>query len=127
MSIKYYISKVFWSILISGTIFCSSIGDNQGRMLYFNIFTFISAILFPFSWYQIEKTALKYTDKRFWATGIFKDGVPKTYLLTLFLLVNFVVSIPLGLICIFNEIKKAVTKNSGHEDINKSKNKFKSR
>lgn len=127
MSVKYYISKVFWSILITGTIFFISKDDNQVRMFYFNVFILISAILFPFSWYQIERTALKYTDEIFWVTGIFKDGVPKTYLLTLFVLVNFIVSIPFGLICIFNEIKKGRHKNNGLEEINKTKRKFKSR
>ncbi len=128
MDFKYYISKVFWSILIAGTVlFCSNGDNNQVRIFYFNVYSLASAILFPLSWYQIEKTALKYSDEKFWVTGIFKDGVPKTYLLTLFVLVNFIVSIPFGLVFIFNEIKKGRHKNDDLEEVNKSKRKFKSR
>lgn len=107
MSVKYYFSKIIWSILISGVIFYSSSDNEATKMLCFNAFALISAILFPFSWYQIEKIALKYRDKRFWSTGLFKDGVPKTYLVTLFVIVNFIVSIPVGLFCIFNQLKRS--------------------
>ncbi|BAS34676.1 colicin E1 immunity protein [Klebsiella pneumoniae] len=121
MSIKYYFRKIFWSLLISGVIFFSSNGNESAKILYFNVFSLISAILFPFSWYQIEKTALKYRNEKFWTTGLFKDGVPKTYLLTLFVLMNFIVSIPFGLFCILNEIKKGRHNKDDLDNIKKLK------
>ncbi|EPY4131490.1 TPA: colicin E1 family microcin immunity protein [Klebsiella pneumoniae] len=121
MSIKYYFSKIFWSLLISGVIFFNSNGNESAKILYFNVFSLISAILFPFSWYQIEKIALKYRKEKFWTTGLFKDGVPKTYLVTLFVLMNFIVSIPFGLFCILNEIKKGRHNKDDLDNIKKLK------
>ncbi|MBW3478505.1 colicin E1 family microcin immunity protein [Hafnia alvei] len=91
-------------------ILYASYGDNEPKIIALRIFGLASAILFPFSLFLIEKTALRYTKKEFWETGFFKDGVPKTYLMTLYLIFIFMTSIPIGVISVFFEIKNVTAK-----------------
>lgn len=91
-------------------ILYASYGDNEPKIIALRIFGLASAILFPFSRFLIGKTALRYTKKEFWETGFFKDGVPKTYLMTLYLIFIFMTSIPIGVISVFFEIKNVTAK-----------------
>lgn len=101
MTRKYYIHNMFWGYFMAVCILYASYGDNEPKIIALRIFGLASAILFPFSRFLIEKTALRYTKKEFWETGFFKDGVPKTYLMTLYLIFIFMTSIPIGVISVF--------------------------
>lgn len=90
---------------MAACILYASYGDNEPKIIALRIFGLASAILFPFSRFLIEKTALRYTNKEFWETGFFKDGVPKTYLISMYNIMCFFISIPLGIACLFIEIK----------------------
>ncbi|EHM45629.1 hypothetical protein RN38_20365 [Hafnia paralvei] len=110
MTRKYYIHNMFWGYFMAVCILYASYGDNEPKIIALRIFGLASAILFPFSRFLIEKTALRYTKKEFWETGFFKDGVPKTYLMTLYLIFIFMTSIPIGVISVFFEIKNVTAK-----------------
>ena len=101
---------MFWGYFMAVCILYASYGDNEPKIIALRIFGLASAILFPFSQFLIEKTALRYTKKEFWETGFFKDGVPKTYLMTLYLIFIFMTSIPIGVISVFFEIKNVTAK-----------------
>ncbi|NLU16225.1 MAG: hypothetical protein GXW94_10800 [Serratia liquefaciens] len=111
MTGKYYAYNMFWGYFMGGCILYFSYGDNDPKITSLQIFGLASAILFPFSRYFIERVAFTYTKKDFWQTGFFKDGVPKTYLMTLYFIFIFMIAIPLGIISVFIEIKNAVAKN----------------
>lgn len=110
MTKKYYFYNMFWGYFMSACIFYFSYGDHEPKIIALQIFGLASAILFPFSRYLIERVALVYTKKEFWETGFFKDGVPKTYLMTLYYIFIFMTSIPLGIFSVFIETKKAVAR-----------------
>lgn len=110
MTRKYYINNMFWGYLMAACILYASYGDNDPKIIALRIFGLVSAILFPFSRLLIEKTALRYTKKEFWKTGFFKDGVPKTYLMTLYFIFIFMTSIPIGVLSVCFEIKNVTAK-----------------
>jgi len=112
MTKKYYFYNMFWGYFMSACIFYFSYGDHDPKIIALQIFGLASAILFPLSRYLIEKTALRYTEKNFWETGVFRDGVPKTYLISMYNILCFFISIPLGLICLFLEIKNSRSKKN---------------
>lgn len=105
MTRKYYIHNMFWGYFMAACILYGSYGDNDPKIIALRMFGLVSAILFPFSRYLIESVALKYTEKSFWETGVFRDGVPKTYLISMYNIMCFFISIPLGIACLFIEIK----------------------
>lgn len=107
MNAKYYIRNMFWGYFMAACVLYFSFGDYTTRILYLQFLSAFSAILFPFSRYLIEKVALKYTEKSFWETGVFRDGVPKTYLISMYNILCFFISIPLGVTCLFIEIKNS--------------------
>ncbi|MEC5509945.1 colicin E1 family microcin immunity protein [Klebsiella oxytoca] len=113
MSKKYYIRNMFWGYLMAASIIYFSFGSDDIKLIYLQIFGVFSGVLFPFARYLIENIALKYTDRELWNKGMFRDGVPKTYLITLYTLLTSFVAIPLGLICIVIELKKSRLKKNG--------------
>lgn len=110
MTIKYYAYNMFWGYFMAASILYLSHGDNEPRVIALQILSSVSALLFPYSKFLMENIALKYTNKEFWETGFFKDGVPKTYLITLYVIFTFITAIPLGVISILIEIKNAITR-----------------
>ena len=110
MTRKYYIHNMFWGYFMAACILYASYGDDEPKMIALRIFGLASAILFPFSRFLIEKAALRYTKKEFWKTGFFKDGVPKTYLMTLYFIFIFMTSIPIGVLSVCFEIKNVTAK-----------------
>ncbi len=107
MTRKYYVNNMFWGYFMAVCVFYFSFGDHETKMIYLQIISALSAILFPFARYLIQKIAFKYTEKNFWETGVFRDGVPKTYLLTMYNILCFFISIPLGIACLFLEMKNS--------------------
>jgi len=110
ITIKYYVHNMLWGYFMAAWVFYFCYGDHDPRIIALQILSLVSAILFPFSKFLIANIALKYTKKSFWETGLFKDGVPKTYLMTLYIIFIYAISIPVGVISIFVEIKKAIAR-----------------
>jgi len=114
MSRKYYIHNMFWGYFMAACILYFSFGDMVPKIIIVQILSIISAILFPFSKYLIKNTLLKLTKKDFWKMGTPDNGVPRTKLMSIYNIICFFISIPVGIISLFIEIKKSVSHNNGY-------------
>ena len=106
MSTKYYIQNMFWGYFITSGVFYSLWDVEKDYKLIVLYISAISAALYPFAKFLIEKTMTNRTGKEFWQKGLFKDGVPKTKMMLFHYSFCLLLSIPLGITCIIIELKK---------------------
>jgi len=107
MSIKYYIKNMFWGYFIVAGIFYSVWGVDREFKLLILMFFAVSAVLYPFSKFLIEKNAIRIKGQDYWNKGLFSDGVPKTKMMLFYYVFCLFLAIPLGMICIAQERKNS--------------------
>ncbi|AFJ55326.1 colicin immunity family protein [Pseudomonas fluorescens A506] len=103
MHIKYY----FQNLIISAGIFILFFTDWFGGEAFversnptFLTLGICSTFLFPFSRMIIEKTALRFTTREFWTTGLFTESPGKNGLYAIFYVAGTILAIPI--FCIYS-------------------------
>ncbi|QHA97116.1 colicin immunity protein [Pseudomonas sp. J380] len=98
MSLKYY----FQNFIISAGIFILFFTDWFGGEAFvertnpiFLTLGVCSAFLFPFSRMIIEKTALRFTTREFWTTGLFTESPGKNGLYAIFYVACTILAVPI--------------------------------
>lgn len=101
MTKAYFLKSLVWGILFCFLFSYLFYGDFTGNQLIGMIFVFgLSALLFPFARYLTEVIALRYTTREFWMRGLFVETPAKNGLYAIYFLACYILSIPLGIICI---------------------------
>lgn len=105
MDKSYYVRNMFWGYFSAACILFFSYDSYETKMTYLKVFAILSALLFPFAKYLLEKISLKYTQREVMSTGLISTS--GTYKFTLYYILNFLFSIPLGIACLFLILKKS--------------------
>jgi len=108
--IKYYFQNLIVSVGVFILFFTNWFGGEAFVERTNPIFLTLgvcSAFLFPFSRMIIEKTALRFTTREFWSTGLFTESPGKNGLYAIFYVVCTILAVPIfGIYLIYMALKK---------------------
>lgn len=105
MNRKYYIKNMFWGYFIAAGILYSFWNVEQNYKPTIISLSFLSAFLYPYSKKSIEHFIIEKAKKNSFNIKIFKDGVPRTYMLLIYYILCFSFAIPLVIICLLVRFK----------------------
>ena len=102
MTKKYYFANLSWGLVwLCVVVYSYSVGFNAPRsvsdmVLNYGLFA-VSAIVYPFSKYVIERVIAAFLSERFRKKSFFAEGVGNRGIYVFFYLICFIFAIPFGL------------------------------
>ncbi|WP_158266165.1 colicin E1 family microcin immunity protein [Pseudomonas sp. R9.37] len=109
MKKAYYLKNLLISSAILGlgtTIWLSTESAYENANLYYIFVAILSTLLFPLSRMITEKTALRFSTRNFWSTGLFTESPGKNGLYVLYYFFCLIIAIPAGGAYLLHIIKK---------------------
>lgn len=99
MTKSYYLKNIFWGFFFFVGVLVPWYQHPDNNILQLClIMAFFSLFLYPYSKLAIEQTALRFTNKDFWHTGLFLSETPgKNGIYVLYYGLCFLLAFPVGI------------------------------
>ncbi|MEQ4616695.1 MAG: hypothetical protein ABN482_01465 [Corticimicrobacter sp.] len=111
MNIKYYLKNSAVTFLLTAFIYWESWNVEWENKIIFLTIATPTALLYPFSKYLMGKFAVRIAGNDFWDKLISGNGPAGTRGVAFCFMLCLIFSIPLGILCVLFEIKKAAKKH----------------
>ncbi|QDI46066.1 hypothetical protein FG173_02735 [Serratia marcescens] len=111
MTLKYYLKHILWGLVITAVAYYAwSKNPEDSRLTLILSLSVASCVLYPFAKFAIEKTALRYSHKKFWQHDFFVSSVGGS-IEVVYELFCFAFAIPVSVIYFSLSILKALKRN----------------